>query len=162
GQGRAGRAGLVRPRFTGHVPQAADVAAGAGEIVVARAVALHRRAHVLALQLERAADPERLDAQGGDPVRVGHVAGIDQPVGHIGTRAGAVAHGVAVGVVIRVRQAQVQDAALLVDGRPEAAGTVAAAVRAVARELAPDGTHVHAPVVAAVTVAGAEPAADRE
>src|SRR3546814_11687888 len=70
---RGGRhAALVAPGLAGEVPQALDVTGGA--VVVAVGQALDVAAVVLALQLERAVDPQAFEAGGGDAVAVGHVA----------------------------------------------------------------------------------------
>src|SRR3546814_565496 len=85
-QWRAGRACLVAPRLPGHVPEDAGVAAGGVEIVVAGAVAIHARPHVLALKLERSVDPHRFGAEGADAVGVAERARVDEAVGEVGTR----------------------------------------------------------------------------
>src|SRR5690606_11087582 len=75
GQAGGGYPVLVAPGLTRQVPQRADVAAAAGEIVGAGAVPGDVRTHVLALQLDRAVHPQRLQAGRRDAVGVGHVAG---------------------------------------------------------------------------------------
>src|SRR3546814_13805340 len=88
-----------------------------------------------------------------------HVAGIDQAHrGEIGVGSCAHAEGVGVGVVVRVRQAEVQDVALVVDRSPGAAHAIAAAMGEVAGQLAAAVAGVDAPVVRAEAVAPAAPA----
>src|SRR5690606_35508519 len=94
GQAGGGYAVLVSPGLARQVPQSADVAAAAGEIAGAGAVAGDVRTHVLALQLDRAVHPQRFQAGGRDAVGVGHGAGVDEAVGHVGARAHAQAQGV--------------------------------------------------------------------
>src|SRR5690606_1762754 len=77
----------VTPGLPGQVPQGADVTAAAGEIAGTGAVPGHVGAHVLALQLDRSVHPQCFQAGGGDAVGVGHVAGVDQAVGHVRARA---------------------------------------------------------------------------
>src|SRR3546814_16223657 len=102
-----------------------------GAVVVAVGQALDVAAVVLALQLERAVDPQAFEAGGGDAVAVGHVAGIDQAHrGEVGVGSCAHAEGFGVGVVVRVPQAEVQDVPLVVDRRPGAAQALAPALGA--------------------------------
>src|SRR5690606_22356564 len=155
-----GHAALVAPGLAGEVPHALDVAGGAG--VVATGQALDVAAVVVALQLEPAADPQALDAGGGHAVGVGHAARIDQShAGEVGIRARPQAVGVGIGVVVRIRQAEVQDVALSVDRCPGPAQAVAAAVGEVACQLAAEPAGRHAPVGAAEAVGRAEAAAHR-
>src|SRR5690606_13740128 len=104
GLGRGRHAALVAPGLAGNVPQALHVGGGAG--VVAAGQALDAAAEVFALQLERAADPQRFEAGGGDAVGVGHAAGVDQTHrGQVRVGTCAQAEGIGVGVVVHVRQA---------------------------------------------------------
>src|SRR5690606_28548445 len=162
GQAGGGYAVLVSPGLARQVPQSADVAAAAGEIAGTGAVAGDVRTHVLALQLHRAVHPQRFHAGGRDAVGVGHGAGVDEAVGRVGARAHAQAQGVGVGVVAGMRQAQVQDPALVVRRRPIGARGVTAAVRAVAGEFATEDAGGDAPACFGEAGADTEAARNRE
>src|SRR3546814_14701130 len=64
-------------------------------------------------------------------------------------------------VVVRVRHAEVQDVALVVDRCPGATQAVAAAVGSIAGQFAAEPAGGHAPVVAAIAVTDAEAARPR-